>query len=242
MRKKLLVGLATGLLIFCISIAGVAYAIPITVSQGGAILGTIESYSGSLTGTANYNYYRSSNHVINGPTAETWQGQIFFYEGSDGLSFNTVFGSTGSGPLGYVNWDITIAGSTTDPSVLVSDDRGELRESSTNNIFNGRWHYYQHVGDGGVIGELSGNAWSITINQLLYTNVTSLKAYGATNAIPLSLDISRDIILTAGKNPIPVPEPATILLLATALVGLAGTRIRRKDGDSNQKGRFILSI
>jgi hypothetical protein len=136
-----------------------------------------------------------------------------------------VFGSTGTGPDGAVEWDITIAGSTTDPSVLISDDPGELTET-TNNIFLGRWAYSQNLGDGGVIGELGGNAWTITIDPLLYTNVTSLRAYGTTNSISLDLDLSKDIVLTKGKNP--VPEPATMFLFGTGLAGLIGSKIRRK--------------
>lgn len=224
--QKHLAGLAV---LSILSMAVTANAIPITVSQGGVELGIIDSFSGGLSGAHNYNYHNSTNHVVNGPTAFNMQGQIFFYEGSDGLSFNTVLGSIGSGPNGQVDWDITITGSTTDPTVLVSDDQRvhELRESSTNNLFYGRWDYYQRAGDGGVIGELGGNSWTITIDQLAYAGITSLMAYGTTNSISLDMDLTKDIVFSVATNP-SVPEPTTMLLFGAGLAGFAGTRIRSK--------------
>ena len=116
--------------------------------------------------------------------------------------------------------------STTNPSVLVSDDSGELKEEYDSNVFYGQWRYMQNIGDGGVIGELGGNSWSITIDQLGYSNVSSLIAYGATSSIALDMDLGKDIVLTAGGGN-PVPEPATIFIFGTGLAGLVGTRLRR---------------
>ncbi|OPX35082.1 MAG: hypothetical protein B1H12_09420 [Desulfobacteraceae bacterium 4484_190.2] len=226
MKKKLLSILATGL--FLIGVTGIANAITISVSQGGNILGNIKSYSGNLSGAENYDWYNAKNHVHNGPTAVEKQGQIFFYEGSDGLSFNTIFSSVGDNTISKVEWDITIAGSTSDPSVLVTDDQCELTESSTDNVFEGRWKYVQYLGDGGTIGEISGNTWSVTIDPVFYDNITSLKAYGTSNSISLNLDLNKKIVFTIANSSAPVPEPATMLLFGTGLAGLVGIKLSKK--------------
>ena len=54
-------------------------------------------------------------------------------------------------------------------------------------------------------------------------------AYGSTNSIALNMDLRQDIVLTAGNgNPVPVPEPTTMLLFGTGLAGFVGTKLRRK--------------
>ena len=129
MRKRFLIGLL--IVSFMFGLAMTANALQITVSQDGNILGTIESYSGTETAVENYNFYSSARHVIHGPTPNATEAQIFFYEGSDGLSFNIGLSKGGTiYDSGKVRWDITVAGSTTDPVVLVSDDYGELKETN----------------------------------------------------------------------------------------------------------------
>ncbi|MDX1434194.1 MAG: hypothetical protein R3286_17265, partial [Gammaproteobacteria bacterium] len=86
--KKLLEALAlAGLLAFC----GQAHAIVIGVFQGGTQVGTVDPYSGPTTGAVNYGYSSASAHPLVGPTPTPGEAYFWFFDGTDGLSFN-VFG------------------------------------------------------------------------------------------------------------------------------------------------------
>ncbi len=199
----------------------------IEVFQGGALIGKIDPYTGPLTSAANYNYIQPSGSPIYGPAPTAFQGRLFFYMGSDGLSFNILL-NTGAIGQGTVNWTIAVAGSTTDPFVLLSDDPQppanpqELIESP-DNFFTGTWSYAGNT-DGGVIGPLSGSAWTITVNQWSYgsdrnTGITSLRAFDDSGAaLPLNLHSGSAGQLVFRPETVPEPTAATLLALAIAMV------------------------
>ncbi len=197
----------------------------INVFQAGTLLGTVNPYAGSYSGKANYHYYNYSEHVYIGPSYRAEDaGELFFYNGSDGLHFNMIFGhyGTNSSTWRYVTWKINVSGSSTDPVVQVTDDANELKEVSTTNVFNGIWSYYSKFGDGGVIGPISGNNWVITVNPSKYTYINSLKVYdNSGSSISLAINTTDDIVFK------PVPEPSSILLLLAGLMGGAFV-VRRK--------------
>ena len=226
MKKKLLVSLATVLFLF--SVTGIVEATTIYVSQGGVALGTITPYSGTtLSASANYVQH---GQPVNGPTTNQYEGQIYFYENNVGLYFNMHFGTGGAFKdfIQDVDWDITVSGSTTNPEMIESDDPGEFIETGTDDLFEGRWAYWNNYGDGGVLGSLSGSAWTIAIDPVSYGtqgNLHSLLAYSySSTAISLDINLTDDILLSAA----PIPEPTTMLLLGSGLIGLAGARKKFK--------------
>lgn len=147
-------------------------------------LGNFVSYSGTKTSAKNYNYYSDSAHPVVGPTPHGYNLNVFFYDGSDGLSLNFFANIDGTGsPDNVVNLDLQIQNNEMADSVLLSDDNLELKkveESPTQNqhSYEGRFHYW-HNTDGGVIGPLVGNQYIIKVKMLHSGDIQNATFYSA---------------------------------------------------------------
>lgn len=215
MRKPLLLMLLTLL-------SSVAQAGLINVYQGGSYLGQVSSYQGALSAEANYGYSGATNHLTTGPSLSSGDGHIFFYQGSDGLSFNAILGSGGSRQVkSKVHWDITVSDNQANAQALVKDDNNEFTEDATD-FFDANWNYNHKLGDGGVIGPLLG-LWQITIDPKKYekTALVNLQVFSAAGApIALAINTTDDIVFNA------VATPAPTWLLAAGLLALVRKRQR----------------
>lgn len=142
-------------------------------------LGTVVAYSGSETAAENYNYFSASAHPIQGPTPLGFEGNIFFYKGSDGLALN-LFANVDAGGSddNIVNVDIEVSKNTSNDSVLLSDDKDEIKEVSKSK-YQGRFHYWSNT-DGGVIGPFNlKDPFEIRVEFLTSGDVKSARFYSA---------------------------------------------------------------
>jgi hypothetical protein len=167
----------------CFLMAGSARATLIDVYQGSSFTykGTVEAYSGTDSAVVNYDYFSHSGHPTEGPNLKFNRGEIFFYDGPEGLTFNAVFNKEKENPtdpdtFGAVSWNIgAFSFPTGDPAVLLSDDKRELKEISPD-AFKGRWQWVNNT-DGGIIGGLTGDIWGLVIDPVDYQNLDSLKVF-----------------------------------------------------------------
>ncbi len=200
-----------------------AAAMPIEVLQGGIKLGEINPYTGTITSSKNWTRNKGA---ATGPIGTDDLGKIFFYDSAaDGLSFNIMWNkdATDKGPKSVAEWDITVDGSGSDPVSRKADDNSkEFSEMATNNLFHGNWAWGRWY-DVGIIGELVGYDWEITIDPINYTNILGLQAVDASDkATELKVNTSENIIL---RPVAAVPEPGTLaLLLLGGLAGFAAAR------------------
>ena len=205
---------------------GQAQALVIGVFQGGSQVGTITPYAGGTTGAVNYGYSSASAHPLIGPTPTTGQAFLWFFQGSDGLSFNVFAGKDNSGTCGgglglceQLDLDIAINGSTTDPGVLLSDDGSELTEPLAD-MFQMRGNFANNT-DGGVMGAIGGSAWEVVVDPLQWvshdgTNFGTfmVSAIGPSGSVALGNGTGSPADQIIFR---PVPEPAPLALLALAL-------------------------
>ncbi|MCB0341445.1 MAG: hypothetical protein H6626_13820 [Pseudobdellovibrionaceae bacterium] len=132
-------------------------------------LGSIVPYQGDKSAAENYNYYSASAHPYIGPKPDEFSSHVFFYEGSDGLTFNFYFNiDEGGSPDNIVNWDMETIGNSKKDDVLLSDDANELKrsaETQEGHQYEGRFHYWDNT-DGGIIGPFEGEDFYIKVNVL----------------------------------------------------------------------------
>lgn len=148
----------------------------------GEKLGEVSAFVGNISTADNYNYYSASAHPVHGPTPSGYQGNVFFYNGLDGLSLNFFFNVDGGGSSdNQVKWDISTSGNSFGDSILVADDPGsdELTEIGILGEwknYQGDWHYWYNT-DGGAIGPFIGQDFEIKVVMRDKGDVQDIKFY-----------------------------------------------------------------
>ena len=199
MKKKLLAGFATGLL--TLGMVGSASAtLVVTIER-------LSDTSARMTGTGTISGLSSSNSHL-----------LYF----DDLFTSTLTGYVNEGVFSSSN--LTIGSSLIDFSYTVST--GFNWPSVSSGIYSG-------TSNGGNFtnGDLMSSGyvdWSLAG----VSTSPAFAAGGATGDIYWGTDTANNITgswtMIDNTPPTPTPEPATMLLFGTGLVGLVGSRLRRK--------------
>lgn len=164
-------------------------------------LGEVSAYVGDISTDANYNYYSASAHPINGPTPSGYAGNVFFYNGSDGLSFNFFFNVDGGGSAdNTVKWEISTRGNSNQDFVMVADDpnANELNllpnpNAGFDKSYLGDWRYWSNT-DGGAIGPFSGDQYEIKVKMLDRGDVANIKFYSQLSTANGAIDDDIEIL------------------------------------------------
>jgi hypothetical protein len=203
----------------------------IDVFQGGNYKGTIQAYSGTDPAAVNYDYFSHSGHPTEGPNLRYNRGELFFYDGAEGTTFNVIFNKErepGDPPTsGLVSWNLFTANNG-DLSVILSDDKNELKQPYPN-VFKGRWEWRNNT-DGGIIGPFTPD-WALLIDPKEYDRLDALRVFSADGKrFNLNLHTGpRGTMLFVLSGTIPVPETGSTLLLgALGFITVASAAQSRK--------------
>jgi len=218
--NRLAMQLLTGS-VFALFTATLANATPYTYtfSFGGAST-EITPLSGNETAKEYYDYWSWSGH----PDFGTEESTAFFWLWEDtagNISMNAIFSTKDKNLTGSGKAHFTLSG-------LPFGSSWDLKDDSEWSIVNKpTWKWNSKNTDGGIIGSLADAEWNINwfadkLNGVDNWYVLSGDSGKYANGFALEEGTGFSISSTA-----PVPEPATMLLFGTGLVGLA-VSIRRK--------------
>lgn len=218
-------------------------------------LGSVEAYTGDLTGVANYDYYSASGHPIYGPTPEAYLSKMYMYGGSDGLSFGFFHNidEGGSNYWNHVRWEIDFINMNSNLGLVddqTPENRGEIGMVKSGTHYDAGWSYKLNT-DGGVIDQLQATDpwWEIVIDPSMFGDIQMWQMASGDGSyinlwenqfgIPGDIGPDDDYYGFVGdKRRIDayttfitphdmIPEPTTILLLGAGLLG-AGMVARKK--------------
>ncbi len=134
-------------------------------------VGGINTIKSPQSGAQFYDLYSASGHPVCVNLGES-TANIWVHENTnqaDDLSFGFIFSEENGTPSGANQAELffRIVGSSSQPSVDVSDDIGEAKpDPILDNSFHGVFTYNNYNTDGISVGGLSGGAWTVIIDSV----------------------------------------------------------------------------
>ena len=179
---------------------GTEFSPPIYIYRGKisstTVLGAIQPYTGDLTAASNYGLSGGNAHIANGPELEGGVMKVFFYEGSDGLTFYVVQNEQNASFDNQARLLTTIKNNTDPAEVIVSDEAGDIEILDSPSVkrlldlpvdgtlFDGDFTYTNETA-GGVIGRLDELSfvrdWEVILDPLDMGGITMIKAANGKN-------------------------------------------------------------